>query len=208
MSQPACRRAARSPRVALLPGSSTRSVSPGSAVPGSRIARSTSGSRRSGSRSSKLLIRGSRGTTILMPPGRLRAGEPEDVLRRQLGGGREPGHDTQIGKARAPLDDRMRVVEERWITAEFVGDITFYEPLLIRLEQCHRADELGDDAAPLDVAGEDDGHVRSSRKAHIGDVAGPEIDLGRAAGAFDDHEVGRHRAAGRSFPARRPSARA
>ena len=52
------------------------------------------------------------------------------------------------------------------------------------------ADELGDDAAAVDVADEDDGDGGGAGEAHVGDVVGAEVDLGGAAGAFDEEEVG------------------
>ena len=51
------------------------------------------------------------------------------------------------------------------------------------------ADEAGDDAAAVDIADEHDRHVGRLGEAHVGDVAGAEIDLGRAAGALDQHDV-------------------
>ena len=51
------------------------------------------------------------------------------------------------------------------------------------------ADETGDDAAAVDVADEHDRHVGRLGEAHVGDVAGAEIDFGRAAGALDQHDV-------------------
>ena len=52
-----------------------------------------------------------------------------------------------------------------------------------------RADQLGDDAAALDIADEDDRNARRLGEAHIGDVARAQVDLGRAAGTLDQHEV-------------------
>src|SRR5690348_12570389 len=63
MSQPSSRSAARSASVAFEPGRRTRSAS-GSARPGSTRSSATPGSARSGSRSSKLAMRGSRGTAM------------------------------------------------------------------------------------------------------------------------------------------------
>ena len=42
----------------------------------------------------------------------------------------------------------------------------------------------------MDVADEDDGHVGRLGEAEIGDVVGAQIDLGGAAGAFDEDEIG------------------
>ncbi|MEY9693184.1 hypothetical protein ABH976_004330 [Bradyrhizobium ottawaense] len=49
------------------------------------------------------------------------------------------------------------------------------------------ADELGDDAAAVDVADQHDRHVGLARKTHIGDVGLTQIHLGRTAGAFHQH---------------------
>ncbi len=67
MSHPAPRSASRSAIVAFEPGMRIRSQSPGIACPGSTISMAISGSAESGSRSSKLEIRGSRGTATLIP---------------------------------------------------------------------------------------------------------------------------------------------
>jgi hypothetical protein len=52
-----------------------------------------------------------------------------------------------------------------------------------------RADDLRDDPAAVDIARQHHRHVRRARESHIGDVAGAQIDLGRAAGAFDQHQI-------------------
>ena len=51
-------------------------------------------------------------------------------------------------------------------------------------------DDLGDHAAAIDIADQHDRRIRRARKTHIGDVALPQIDFGRTAGAFDQHEIG------------------
>ena len=52
-----------------------------------------------------------------------------------------------------------------------------------------RADQSGDDMPPIDIAGKHHGDIGGAGEAHIGDVAAPQIGLGRAAGAFDQNEV-------------------
>ena len=52
------------------------------------------------------------------------------------------------------------------------------------------ADEAGDHAATVDVADERNRNLRGNRKSHVGDIARPQIDLGRAARAFDEHDIG------------------
>ncbi len=49
---------------------------------------------------------------------------------------------------------------------------------------------LRDHAAAVDIADQHHGHVGGPGEAHIGDVAGAQVDLGRAAGPLDQHEVG------------------
>ena len=51
------------------------------------------------------------------------------------------------------------------------------------------ADQLRDDAAALDVAGQDHRQIGGLGEAHIGDVAGAQIDFGRAAGPFHHHQI-------------------
>ena len=51
-------------------------------------------------------------------------------------------------------------------------------------------DDLGDDAAAIDIADQHNGNVGSPGEAHIGDVATAQVDLGRTARALDQDEVG------------------
>lgn len=53
-----------------------------------------------------------------------------------------------------------------------------------------RADQGRDHTTAVDIADENHGHVSAGGKPHIGDVAGAQVDFGRRAGAFDDHEIG------------------
>ena len=53
-----------------------------------------------------------------------------------------------------------------------------------------RTGDRGDDAAAVDVADQHDRHVGAGGKAHIGDVARPEVYLGRRPCTLDDDEVG------------------
>ena len=59
-----------------------------------------------------------------------------------------------------------------------------------RVDHCPRADELRDDAAAVDVADQHDRRPGGAREAHVGDVARAQIDLGGAAGALDQHQIG------------------
>jgi hypothetical protein len=50
-------------------------------------------------------------------------------------------------------------------------------------------DQRRDHSAAVNVSRQQHRHVGGARKAHIGDVAGAQICLSRAAGPFDDHDV-------------------
>ena len=88
------------------------------------------------------------------------------------------------------LDRRDAVVEQAQLAAELVDQEAADERALGRLQHRLRADQARDDAAAVDVAGEQHRHVGGGGEAHIGDVAGAQVDLGRAARALDQHDVG------------------
>jgi len=123
-------------------------------------------------------------------PGRLHRVEGDGILGRQRARGREPRHDAEGGPARPLLYHLGSAGEEAGIAAELVDDEALDADLLGARQQCMRADDGGEDAAAVDVADEDDRHVRRLGKAHIGDVALAQIGLGGAAGALDEDEVG------------------
>ena len=61
---------------------------------------------------------------------------------------------------------------------------------ILGIEHRLGADQARDHAAAVDVADQHHRHVGGAGKAHIGDVVGAQIDLRRAARAFDQDEVG------------------
>ena len=195
MSQPWARSAARSASVALDPGRITRSASPGSAVPGgdeSQLdvglgARAGRGRRnwrsaaaaapRSGSRQRR------RRRTASSSPSASSAGSRRGAL--------EPGHDAEAPQAGALLDDRRCASSNSAGSPRNLLMRIALEPRPLGLLQ-HRvgADQRRDHAAPVDVADQHDRQIRRAGEAHVGDVVLPQVDLGRAAGALDQHQVG------------------
>jgi hypothetical protein len=138
------------------------------------------------------------GAAVLPPPhagegwgGGYGAAQCHRVFGREQRSIGEVRHHPETFQAGAHADRRDAAVEQRDVAAEFVDDVADEPGPLAGREQRMRADELSDDAASLDVADQRDRHVGGLGEAHIGDVAGPQIDLGRAAGAFDQHEIGR-----------------
>ena len=192
MSQPSARRKRRSATVDFDARDQDEVGGAGSASPGSTTTTRTPGSRRSGSRSSKLAMRGSAGTAMVKRPvafGRRSARSSPSSAGSRCGIG-EPRHDAEARPAGARLDGAQALGEERRIAAQLVDQEAPDAPPVGRRQHRARADEAGDDAAAVDVADEHHRHVRGFGEAHVGDVAGPEIDLGRAAGALDDDDVG------------------
>ncbi len=96
----------------------------------------------------------------------------------------------QAGPARVVLDDAHSRVEQRRVAAELVDQKARHHGGILGRDDGFGPDDLGDDAAPVDIADQHDRHIGAAREAHVGDVVGPEVDLGRAAGAFDQHEIG------------------
>ena len=162
---PPARSAARSAMVAFSRQEDEVGVA-GSGWPGSQQRSSTAGSARSGSRSSKLAIRGRRGTAIVH--GRPSAGGPVGRPSTSSSGrSRAAGHQVTVPSvrgrcARGSADGRCRRAR---VAAELVDDVARKQRPLLGLQQCHRADELGDDAAALDVADQDDRHAGARRRS-------------------------------------------
>ena len=59
-----------------------------------------------------------------------------------------------------------------------------------RRQQRPCADQARDHAAAVHVPHQRHGHAGGAREAHVGDVVLPQVDLGRAAGAFHQDQVG------------------
>ena len=113
----------------------------------------------------------------------------ERVFGRQPPCVREPWDRAKPWPAGAVFDQAKPIVEQRGIAPEFVDEKPFDLLRVGGVDNCLCADDLGDDAAPVDVTGQNDGHIGGGGKAHIGNVAGAKINLGRGAGTFDDHQI-------------------
>jgi hypothetical protein len=105
----------------------------------------------------------------------------------------KPRHHAETVKAGAFADRGDAGVEQTRVAAEFVDDVAGKPAALACRQQRMGPDELGDHAASIDVADQCHRHVGGLREPHIGDVPGTQVDLSRAAGAFDQHQIGDHR---------------
>ena len=117
------------------------------------------------------------------------AGNVENVLCRQEAGRRKPRQNADTAPAGGVFDDGHAIGKERGITAKLVDQEAADQRPVFGIENGVGSDKAGDDTATVDVANNDHRQVRGNGKAHIRDVAGAKIDLGGAAGTFDDHKV-------------------
>ena len=81
------------------------------------------------------------------------------------------------------------VAEEAYIAAEFIDEQAFDPLFFVRFEEGHRAVELREHAAPVDVARQQDRRVHEFREAHVDEVVLFEVDLRGAPCPFDDDDV-------------------
>ena len=75
------------------------------------------------------------------------------------------------------------------VAPEFVDHHALDAAALVLLQQCHRTVELGEHAAPVDVAYQQHRRVHQLGKAHIDDIILLEVDLRRAACPLNDDHV-------------------
>ena len=100
------------------------------------------------------------------------------------------GHHAEPGEPGVRLDHREAVVEQAGIAAELVDQETLEQSSLGRLHELPGADDAGDGTAQRDVGDQHHRHAGRLGEAHVGDIAGAQVDLGRAARALDQHQIG------------------
>ena len=115
-----------------------------------------------------------------------------------------PGQHAERGTAGHRLQRRQSGVEQPLVAAELVDDESRDEPLITGIQHRERPVQRGEQATTVDVPDDDDGQIRRAGQAQVGDVAVAQVDLGRAAGAFADHDVEPRRAGASATPAPPP----
>ena len=80
-------------------------------------------------------------------------------------------------------------VKEAAVTAEFVHRKSAYQRVIFGGEHGLRADDLRDHPAAVDIAHQHHRHAGGAGKAHIGNVARPQVRLSRGARALDHDQV-------------------
>ena len=84
---------------------------------------------------------------------------------------REERHEAERAPSRALGDEAHAVVEQARVAAKLVDEEADDHVRVLRRDHRLRADELGDDAAAVDVADQHDRRLRRAGEAHVGDVA-------------------------------------
>ena len=99
------------------------------------------------------------------------------------------GHDAHDRDA-APLLQHLHAgVQDGLVAAEFIDDHALEQGLLVRLQQHLGAQELGEDSAPVDVAGQQDRGPDRLCQAHVDDVVRLEVDLRGTPRALDHYDI-------------------
>ena len=101
----------------------------------------------------------------------------------------KPRHHAVAPPAGAGLDQMITIVEQAGVAAKLVHRKPPDHRGIARVQHCLGPHQLRDHPAAVDVADQHHRHRRRAGKAHVGNVALPQIDLCRAARAFDNHQI-------------------
>ncbi len=112
------------------------------------------------------------------------------IFCRQRSGRMQPRHNTKRLPPRARLDGVDARAKQPHVAAKLVDDEATDALAIARIEHCMRADQRRNHVTAIDVADERDGYVGGVCEAHVRHVVRAQIRFGRAAGAFDDDDVG------------------
>ena len=101
----------------------------------------------------------------------------------------EPRHDAEHWEASARLKVLDRGGQQRRVAAEAVDHEAADVRAFLGREQFHRADEVREHSATVDVTHQQDGCAGVQRDAHVHNVARAQVRFRGAAGALGDHEL-------------------
>jgi len=89
----------------------------------------------------------------------------------------------------ARLEPVQAGLQQADVAAKTVDDEALHPRLLARGKQFQGSDQVGEHTAAVDVGDQHHRHVGRLGKAHVGDVAVAQVDLGRAACPLHQHGV-------------------
>src|SRR6516165_10470621 len=98
-------------------------------------------------------------------------------------------HHPETTQSGALAERADAALEQADVAAELVDNVTGEQRPFALGQQLVGADQLSDDTTALNVPDQHDRDASGFGEPHIGDIAVAQIDLGRAASSFDQHEV-------------------
>ena len=99
------------------------------------------------------------------------------------------GHDPQHRQLRFFFQHSKAGAQDLHIAAEFIDEQPLDAGPLLWLQQRHRAVQLGEHTAPVDVSRQQNGGIHQPGKAHVDDIICLQVDFRRASGSLDDDDV-------------------
>jgi hypothetical protein len=97
--------------------------------------------------------------------------------------------DPHARASQQPLDHRDTGCEQIGIAAKLIDGEAAHPLTLTVVQERHRAEQRGKDAAAIDVAHEHTGGIGGGSHAHVHDVMRFEVDFRWGPGALNDNDV-------------------
>ena len=114
--------------------------------------------------------------------------EHHGILCGQIRRAGQPGDHPETGPPGVRLDGAHPVIEQRGVTPKLVDHEAPDRRRIPRRQHSLCTGQAGDHAALVDVADQAHGNFDPPCESHVGDVAGPQVDFGGAAGPFHDDQ--------------------
>ena len=111
------------------------------------------------------------------------------VFGRQFPSVLKPRHHTKSAPSGVCFDHPVAIRKKRRIAPKTVDDEPADQRRILSVNHSLGANDLGNDAAAIDVTGQDHGAIACAGEAHVGDITNAQIDLSRAACPFDKDQI-------------------
>ena len=98
-------------------------------------------------------------------------------------------HHTQHRDSRFFLQHGEARAQNCFISPELIDNQAADARPLLLFQQSHRTVQLGEHAAPVNISRQQHRRVHQFRHAHVDNIIGAQVDLGRAARPFDDNDI-------------------
>ena len=111
------------------------------------------------------------------------------IFGRQFVGIAKERHHAKPAPAGVMFNHAIPIIKQCRIAAKFVDDEPCDHRVIASLQHSLRANDLGNHSAAINITDQHHRHIGGAGKSHIGDVTKPQIDLGRAARTFHNHQI-------------------